>query len=131
MDKSKVLLSSLSAAAQLLAQSQTAPKPLTTEWQASYAKQAAIRKSGAEALELERERRRVGVCDDPSNGNAGFSSCDSAQLKITEASYLAYVRLIGALLRLTTPDGTNLKTKGRVNRLPFDDAEKSLAILSR
>lgn len=95
----------------------------TPEWDPFYTKQTEFRKRGDEALKREHDRRKAERCGNSANGNAGISSCLSAESKSTDDGYLAYVRSIGALLRLTVP-GT--PSSGRaLARLPFDDAESA------
>ena len=93
------------------------------EWDAFYKKQTEFRKQGAEALRRERGRRKADLCSNSPNGAVGISVCLADELKTTEANYLAYVRSIGALLRLGPPDGDHPATGRSVARLPFDDAE--------
>jgi hypothetical protein len=95
----------------------------TPEWKAFYEKQEESRKRGAEALQLERERRKASLCSQSTNGNAGISTCLSSELKTTEAHYLTYVRSIGALLRLVPPEEARPGSGAGTVRLPFDDAE--------
>jgi hypothetical protein len=105
----------------LLALSTALPTfPQTPEWDAFYAKQAEFRKRGDDALKREQARRKAALCANAANGN-DMSACLAAESKTTEANYLAYVRSIGALLRLTAPETPRAATTA--SRLPFDDAE--------
>lgn len=94
-------------------------------WDAFHATQAKIRQQGADALERERSRSRAHLCDDAGKGErggAGIAACLVNQAKVTHEDYLAYVRSIGGLLRLTAP-GDSLERKPK--RLSFDAAEDS------
>lgn len=95
----------------------------TPAWKAFQERQAEFRKRGGEALQHERERRKADLCSKVSNGNVGISGCLSTELKTTEASYLTYVRSIGALLRLAAPDQPPSEAEVPFKRLPFDAAE--------
>ena len=87
---------------------------------------AESRKRGSDALQRERERRKADLCSRSANGNIGISMCLSSELKTTEANYLAYVRSIGALLRLVPPDEARAANGTEpVARLPFDEAESA------
>jgi hypothetical protein len=103
---------------------QNRSNPESPAWQAFYTNQAEIRKRGQDALQRERDRRKANLCSKASNGNAGIGLCLSTEIKITESNYLTYIRAIGGLLRLSTPDEpvTGGKT---VKRIPFDDGESS------
>jgi uncharacterized protein YecT (DUF1311 family) len=95
----------------------------TPEWDAFYAKQAQLRKRGDDVLQRERERRKANLCSNSTNGAVGISSCLSEEFKTTEANYLAYVRAIGALLRLTPPGADHRAAGAPITRLAFDDTE--------
>ena len=97
----------------------------TPEWKAFWDKQASIRKSGADALQREREHHKADPCS-TAEATRGISECLSQEFKITDAQYLTYVRSIGALLRLTPPDDAPRRVAdARIARLPFDDAESA------
>ena len=97
----------------------------TPEWKAFSDKQDSIRKSGADALQRERERHKADPCS-TAQATRGIAGCLSQEFKTTDANYLTYVRSIGALLRLTPPeDGPRPATDAKIARLPFDDSESA------
>jgi len=81
------------------------------------------RRQGAEALTREQARSKAALCTDAEKGgNARFGQCLADQSKITEQDYIAYIRSIGALLRLAS--GTK-STQLPPKKLPFDLAEEA------
>jgi uncharacterized protein YecT (DUF1311 family) len=108
----------------LLAVSRLFSQP-TPEWKAFWEKQAASRKSGADALQRERERQKADPCS-TAKSTKDISECLSQEFKTTDANYLAYVRSIGALLRLAPPaDGHQSSADTKIARIPLDDAESA------
>ncbi len=94
-------------------------------WDAFHAEQAKLRQRGKEALEREQSRSKADLCEragQGERGGTGIADCLATEVKTTELDYLAYVRTIGALLRLHTPDDTGPKTP---KRLLFDAAEET------
>jgi hypothetical protein len=81
------------------------------------------RQQGTEALTKEQTRNRANLCTDAEKGgNAQIGQCFADQGKITEQDYVAYIRAIGALLRLGSgTESAQLPQK----RLPFDLAEEA------
>jgi hypothetical protein len=91
-------------------------------WDSFYAEQMKLRQSGTAALERERTRSKANLCEKAGvEGGKAIVDCLVAETTITEKDYLTYVRAIGALLRLRTPDEADQKTP---KRLPFDAAEE-------
>lgn len=86
-----------------------------------FARQSTPRRQGSEALSREQARSKRELCAEAEKGgNAEIGRCLDEQFKTTEQYYLAYVRSIGALLRLPPPDESAPALRGR---LPFDSAE--------
>jgi len=84
--------------------------------------QTAIRQRGTEALKREGLRSQANLCtNSEQGGQAAIAACLVNEDKVTEQNYLAYIRSIGALLRL--PDSENAPKKLSTKRLPFDAAE--------
>jgi hypothetical protein len=109
----------------LLAVSRLFSQP-TPEWKAFWEKQAASRKSGADALQRERERQKADPCS-TAKSTKDISECLSWEFKTTDANYLAYVRSIGALLRLAPPaDGPQSSAHTTVRSLGSHWATLSL-----
>lgn len=91
-------------------------------WDSFYAEQMKMRQSGTAALERERTRSKASLCEKAgTEGGKAIADCLVAEATTTEQDYLTYVRAIGALLRLRTPDDADQKT---AKRLPFDAAEE-------
>jgi uncharacterized protein YecT (DUF1311 family) len=87
----------------------------------SSARQSTLRRQGSEAISREQARSEQELCAEAEKrGNAGIGQCLDEQFKTTEQNYVAYVRLIGALLRLPPPDESASISHGK---LPFDSAE--------
>lgn len=83
--------------------------------------ESTLRQPGSEALSREQARSKQELCSKAEKGgNAEIGACLNRQFKITEQNYLAYIRSIGALLRLSLPDNS---APGTPKRLPFDSAE--------
>lgn len=79
------------------------------------------RKQGTDALAREQSRSKADLCADAEKGgNALLAHCLVDQARETEKDYLAYIRAIGALLRL--PSGAEPPAQ---NRIPFDMAEEA------
>lgn len=90
------------------------------------AKQATIRERGTEALTREQARSKTDLCvKAEAGGNAAIGACLVAEGKTTEQEYLAYVRSIGALLRLPTSGSSETKPSNTPQHLPFDSAEET------
>jgi uncharacterized protein YecT (DUF1311 family) len=84
---------------------QTAPHPEERpEWKAFYASQKSYRARGTEALAAESALEKKDECK---NAMTTFETgeCGSRLFDSTQRNYVSYVRAIGALLRLDTPDG--------------------------
>jgi uncharacterized protein YecT (DUF1311 family) len=81
------------------------------------------RQQGAEALTKEQARSKANLCTEAEKGgNAQIGQCLADQGKITEQNYFAYIRAIGALLRLgSRTESAQLPQK----KLPFDLAEEA------
>ena len=94
-------------------------------WSVFYAKQAAIQKAGSDALQSEQKRSKADLCTSAgaTNGTVGISVCLVKEEKTTERNYTTYIRAIGSLLRLPTPDDQGHQALAQSRRLPFDDAE--------
>ena len=104
-----------------LALVQDAPSAPRAKWNGSDTAQAQYRKQGAEALAKEQARSKAKLCTEAERGgNARIARCLTDQAKETEQDYLAYIRAIGALLRL--PAGA--ESARSPQKLPFDLAEK-------
>jgi uncharacterized protein YecT (DUF1311 family) len=86
-----------------------------------YARQSTLKRQGSEALSQEQARSKQELCTEAEKGgNAEIGKCLDEQFKTTEQAYLAYIRAIGALLRLPPPHESASAIHGR---LPFDSAE--------
>ena len=108
-----------------LALAQDAPSEHRTNRNGSDAAQSRYRKQGADALAKEQTRSKANLCADADTlkgGNARIGQCLADQAKETEQDYLAYIRAIGALLRL--PSGVE-SAESSQKRLPFDLAENA------
>lgn len=85
------------------------------------AAQSHYRQQGATALQKERARSKANLCTDAENGgNSRIGQCLADEGKITEQNYLAYIRSIGALLRLGT-----VTPQSPPQKLSFDLAEEA------
>jgi uncharacterized protein YecT (DUF1311 family) len=88
-------------------------------------KTAALQKQRAEALSRERARSKADLCAHGRDGSEpAVGNCWLREGKTTDADYTAYVRAIGALLRL--PPQSNRPTPlptGPPQHLEFDTAE--------
>lgn len=94
-----------------------------SDWNSLHAEQMKIRQRGTDALQHERTRRKANLCNNKAGAKGGraVADCLVAEGKDSEQNYLTYVRAIGALLRLPTPDDAAPRTS---TRLPFDEAEE-------
>lgn len=100
-----------------LALAQDVPSAHRATWNGSDAAQARYRNQGAEALAKEQARSKANLCTEAEKGgNSLIAQCLTDEGKETEQDYLAYIRAIGALLRLPEQSG---------KRLPFDLAEEA------
>jgi uncharacterized protein YecT (DUF1311 family) len=90
----------------------------------------ALQKQRAEALSRERARSKADLCTHGADGSEpAVGYCWLREGKTTDADYTAYVRSIGALLRL--PPESNRPTPlpaGPPQRLEFDTAEATWLI---
>ena len=86
---------------------------------------AALQKQCAEVLSRERARNKADLCTRGADGREPtIGYCWVREGKTTDADYTAYVRAIGALLRM--PPGSSRPVPvlaGRPQRLAFDTAE--------
>lgn len=81
------------------------------------------RKQGTDALATEQSRSKAKLCANAEKGgNALIAHCLADEAKETEKNYLAYIRAIGALLRLSSGAESAPPAK---TRLPFDAAEEA------
>jgi uncharacterized protein YecT (DUF1311 family) len=89
----------------------------------SGATRSLYRQQGTNALAKEQARSKANLCTDAEKGgNARIAQCLTDQAKETEKNYIAYIRAVGALLRLTSgPESAQSSQK----RLAFDFAEES------
>lgn len=90
--------------------------------------QSRYRNLGAEALAKEHPRSKAGLCSDADTlkgGNAQIGRCLDDELAATEKGYLAFVRSIGALLRVTARQNSAQPLQ---KKLPFDLAEEAWQI---
>jgi hypothetical protein len=102
-----------------MAQTTSASK---ASWDSFHAELVKMRQSGTAALEHERTRSKSNLCEKvEAEGGKAIVDCLVAEAGTTEQNYIAYVRAIGGLLRLGTPDDANQKTP---KSLPFDAAEE-------
>jgi uncharacterized protein YecT (DUF1311 family) len=98
----------------------------TPELKAFYANQAEIRERGSNALKAEQARSKADLCKQAEGGgNAAIGACLVKEEKATKQNYLAYVRAVGALLRLQVPGASNTKAPSKATHLPFDSAEEA------
>jgi uncharacterized protein YecT (DUF1311 family) len=104
---------------------QTAAKPANVPAKNLADKIAALRKQGDEALNRERARSKANLCahaldgSDPAVGN-----CWLREGRTTDADYTAYVRSIGAWLRLSLQANQQTPQGGAApQHLEFDTAE--------
>jgi hypothetical protein len=119
----KLLLCVILCASPAFTQSGTKPAG-SAAWKVLYATQATIRMGGTEALTSEQARSKVNLCAKAEGGgNAAIDACLVTEGKTTEQGYLAYIRSIGALLGLRTPDASAPKPADTPQRLAFDAAE--------
>ncbi|UWZ86500.1 hypothetical protein [Occallatibacter riparius] len=82
-----------------------------------YSEQTKLRAQGTEALERERARAKVELCEKAfPGGNAAIGECLTAEGKITESNYLAYARAIRGMLLLGEAPSAK--------KLPFDVGEE-------
>ena len=68
--------------------------------------ESTLRQPGSEALSREQARSKQELCSKAEKGvqvMPKLGACLNRQFKITEQNYLAYIRSIGALLRLSLP----------------------------
>jgi uncharacterized protein YecT (DUF1311 family) len=106
-----------------LALAQDAPSGHRANRNGSDAAQSRYREQGADALAKEQARSNANLCADADTlkgGNARIGQCLADQCKRTEQDYLAYIRAIGALLRVPSGEGSAQSTQ---KKLPFDLAE--------
>lgn len=75
---------------------------LSPEWKAFYAKQDEYRSHGKAALQAEYDREKTGDCPKAMT-TYEINACLGAENDRTQANYLAYVRALGGLLRLSAP----------------------------
>ena len=83
------------------------------------------RTQGKDALAKEQARSKANLCSDADTlkgGNTRIAQCLTDQGKETEQDYLAYIRAIGALLRLPSRE---VSAQLLQKKLPFDLAEKA------
>ncbi len=88
-----------------LALTQDAPSGHRANRNQSDAAQSRYRKQGADALAKEQARSKASLCADADTlkgGNAQIAQCLADQAKQTDQDYLAYIRAIGGLLRLSS-----------------------------
>lgn len=79
------------------------------------------RQQGTDALAKEQTRSKASLCAEAEKGeNAQIAQCLAEQGKVTDQNYIAYIRAIGALLRLPS-DSAQVPQK----RLSFDSAEEA------
>jgi hypothetical protein len=72
--------------------------------------ESTLRQEGSDALSREQARSKQELCAEAEkDGNPEIGRCLDEQFKTTEQNYLAYVRSIGALLRLSLPDDSALQ----------------------
>jgi uncharacterized protein YecT (DUF1311 family) len=86
----------------------------------------ALQKQRAEALNRERARSKADLCAHAGDGSdPAVGNCWLREGRTTDADYNAYVRAIGALLRLSLQANraTPLPTAGSPQHLEFDTAE--------
>jgi uncharacterized protein YecT (DUF1311 family) len=104
-----------------LALAQDAPSAHRAKWNGSDTAQSRYRQQGTNALAKEQARSKANLCTvAEKGGNSRIAQCLTDQAKETEQDYLAYIRAIGALLRL--PSGA---AQSPQKRLPFDLAEEA------
>lgn len=78
------------------------------EWKAFYASQKLYQDRGTEALTAEATLEKKDKCKDAVT-TLDISECESRLFDSTKRNYLAYVRAIGALLRLAEPGAVSEK----------------------
>jgi uncharacterized protein YecT (DUF1311 family) len=85
----------------------------------------ALQKQGAEALNRERARSKANLCAHPGDGSdPAVGNCWLREGRTTDADYTAYVRSIGAFLRLSQQaNRTTPLPAGPPQHLEFDTAE--------
>lgn len=108
-----------------VAQSGTQTKAVgSSAWDVFRARQSTIRQRGTEALTREQARSKADLCAKAeAGGNAAIGACLLTEGKTTEQEYLAYIRSIGALLRLQPPSASAPKPSETSQHFPFDAAE--------
>jgi uncharacterized protein YecT (DUF1311 family) len=84
-------------------------------------RRASLQQRGAEALDRERTRSKAHLCE--AGPDPIVADCWVREGKATDADYTAYVRAIGALLRLPAPGVGSLPDDGPPKPLKFDAAE--------
>lgn len=88
------------------------------------AKSTAFQKQGTEALNRERARSKADLCTHTEGSDLAVSNCWLREGKTTDANYAAYVRSIGALLRLSLQNSRPTPPPAALpKRLEFDSAE--------
>ena len=86
---------------------------------------------GSEALSREQARSKQGLCAEAEkDGNAEIGECLDKQFKTTEQNYLAYVRSIGALVRLSLPDDSPAARVAKSCQVPVLDGRMTWSRLS-
>jgi uncharacterized protein YecT (DUF1311 family) len=106
-----------------LAVAQEAPSAHRLRSDGSDSVQSRYRQQGTDAIARERARSKANLCNDATNGgNARIAQCLSDEAKETEQNYRAYIRAVGALLRLPS---TSESAQSQQKRLPFDVAEEA------
>jgi hypothetical protein len=81
-----------------------------------YSGQAKLRAQGTEALEKERARSKIELCEKAfPGGNAAIGECLADEGKTTESNYLAYAQAIRGML---------LDENRPAKKLPFDVGEE-------
>jgi uncharacterized protein YecT (DUF1311 family) len=90
-------------------------------------KMTALHKQGAEALNRERARSKANLCDHAGDGSdPAVGNCWLREGRTTDANYNAYVRSIGALLRLSLQASQAMRQPGGSPQpIEFDTAEST------
>jgi uncharacterized protein YecT (DUF1311 family) len=116
------LVAYLLACLSLSSLAQTPAKPADVPTQDKI---TALHKQGAEALSRERARSKADLCAHPLDGSdPAVGNCWLREGRTTDADYTAYVRAIGALLRLSLQaNQANGLPGGSSQPLEFDAAE--------
>jgi uncharacterized protein YecT (DUF1311 family) len=100
----------------------SAPAQATSLDSAVGQRRASLQQRGAEALKRERARSRANLCE--TGPDPIIANCWVREGRTTDADYTAYVRAIGALLRLPPADvGPAPRPDGPPSPLGFDAAE--------